>query len=104
MAWITTVINDFSLRFDGLYGRLYQGVFVYFSLLLAFICAGSVLWDPQILAEKIGGFNVINGPGLIWATCTCVIHGMSFKPHFWLWQCVFFPPLAWVMIFVFIFV
>ncbi|WP_028025172.1 cyd operon YbgE family protein [Enterovibrio calviensis] len=82
---------------DGLHDRLLQRVLMLFSLVLAVTCAGLVIWDPQSFADKIGGFNLSNSPALIWATCTGFIHGMGFKPRFWLWQLVFFPPFAWIV-------
>ncbi|MGF1769340.1 cyd operon protein YbgE [Enterovibrio makurazakiensis] len=82
---------------DGLHDRLLQRVLMLFSLVLAVTCAGLVIWDPQSFADKIGGFNLTNAPALIWATCTGFIHGMGFKPRFWLWQLVFFPPFAWIV-------
>ncbi|MDD1795353.1 cyd operon protein YbgE [Enterovibrio sp. ZSDZ42] len=82
---------------DGLHDRLLQRVLMLFSLVLAVTCAGLVIWDPQSFADKIGGFTLTNAPALIWATCTGFIHGMGFKPRFWLWQLVFFPPFAWIV-------
>lgn len=89
--------NKFTRMLDGLHDRLHIRVLMMLSLLLALTCGGLVMWDPQTFAAKQGGFNIVNGPALIWATCTGIIHGMAFKPRFWLWQLVFFPPLAWLV-------
>ncbi len=89
--------NKFTTMLDGLHDRLHIRVLMLLSLAMALTCGGLVMWDPQTFADKIGGFTVANGPALIWATCTGMIHGMAFKPRFWLWQLVFFPPFAWVV-------
>lgn len=91
------MINKFPMVLDGLYDRLHQRGLMLFSLVLAVVCAGGVIWDPVDFSSKIGGFNAVNGPALIWATCAGFIHGMAFKPYYWLWQVVFFPPLAWLV-------
>ena len=89
--------TKFTTMLDGIYDRLHKRVLMLFSLVLALTCAGLVIWDPQSFADKIGGFHAANAPALIWATCTGFIHGMGFKPRFWLWQIVFFPALAWLV-------
>lgn len=90
----------FARMLDGFHDRLHQSVLIAFSMILALVCAVGVIWDPVIISEKIGGFTVLSGIALIWATCTGFIHGIGFKPHFWLWQIVFFPPLAWLIMLV----
>ncbi|MGF1707532.1 cyd operon protein YbgE [Enterovibrio baiacu] len=89
--------NKFTTMLDGLHDRLHKRVLMIMSLVLALTCAGLVIWDPQTFADRIGGFSVANAPALIWATCTGIIHGMAFKPRFWFWQLVFFPPFAWAV-------
>lgn len=89
--------TKFGTMLDGLYDRLHIRVLTLLSLALALTCGGLVMWDPQSFADRIGGFSVANGPALVWATCTGMIHGMGFKPRFWLWQLVFFPPFAWLV-------
>lgn len=91
------VSNKFTQSLDGLYDRLHIRVAILISLILALSCGALVIWDPSIFAQKLGGFNIVNGLALIWATCAGLIHGLSFKPHFWLWQLFFFPPLAWLI-------
>lgn len=55
------------------------------------------MWNPHTFADSIGGFNVVIGPAIIWATCTGIIHGIGFQPRAWYWQCFFFPVLAWLV-------
>ncbi|MDD1782521.1 cyd operon protein YbgE [Enterovibrio sp. ZSDZ35] len=89
--------NKLIALLDGLHDRLHKRVLMLLSLVLALVCGGLVMWDPQAFAAKLGGFTVANGLPLIWATCTGLIHGMAFKPRRWFWQLVFFPPFSWVI-------
>lgn len=84
------------LKLGGLYGRLYRSYLCFFSLLLAIICFGFVMWEPQQLGQNIGGFTKVTGPLMIWSICCGFIHGLGFKPKALIWRISFFPPLAWI--------
>ena len=61
------------------------------SLVLGFMNAGLVLWNPEAYHQAIGGFNVFIAPALIWAICSSVIYGIGFKPRSWYLQVLFSP-------------
>ncbi len=41
-----------------------------------------VMWEPHKYADRIGGFNEVVGPLLIWAVCSSMIYGVGFKQDF----------------------
>ncbi len=61
------------------------------SLILGFMHAGLVMWNPEAYHEAIGGFNAIISPALIWALCSSMVFGVGFKPRNWYWQVLFSP-------------
>ncbi|PMH46196.1 cyd operon protein YbgE [Vibrio sp. 10N.286.49.B3] len=61
------------------------------ALLLGFMHVGLVMWDPEVYATSIGGFNIIIGPLFIWALCSSMVYGIGFKPINWYWQLLFSP-------------
>ncbi|MBJ6885607.1 cyd operon protein YbgE [Vibrio cholerae] len=64
------------------------------SLLLGFYNAAMVMWDPNSYADRIGGFNAVIAPLMIWAICASMVFGVGFRPRHWVWQIVFSPYLS----------
>lgn len=64
------------------------------SLILALAFAGAIFWDPTRFAAATGVFSVWQGFLMIWAVCAGVIHGVGFRPRRVLWQGIFCPMLA----------
>lgn len=64
------------------------------SLLIALVLAGFMFWDPTRFAAKTSTLAVWHGFVLMWAVCAGVIHGVGFRPRAVLWQGVFCPLLA----------
>lgn len=64
------------------------------SLGLGFYHTTMVMWDPSSYAARIGGFNALLAPLMIWAICASMIFGIGFKPRYWLWQVVFSPYIS----------
>lgn len=64
------------------------------SLVLGFYHVAMVMWDPTSYAEKIGGFNALIAPLMIWAMCSSMIFGLGFKPRHWIWQLLFSPYIS----------
>ncbi|MDA0147230.1 cyd operon protein YbgE [Vibrio sp. LaRot3] len=61
------------------------------SLILGFFHVAMVMWDPEAYSFAIGGFNSVISPLMIWAICSSMVYGLSFKPHSWYWQILFSP-------------
>lgn len=64
------------------------------SLIMALLLAGCMFWDPSRFAAKTSALSVWQGFALMWAVCAGVIHGVGFRPKAELWQGVFCPLLA----------
>ncbi len=64
------------------------------SLIMALLLAGCMFWDPSRFAAKTSGLSVWHGFVLMWAVCAGVIHGVGFRPKAVLWQGIFSPLLA----------
>jgi cyd operon protein YbgE len=64
------------------------------SLILGFMHVSLVMWDPEMYAASIGGFNALIGPMLIWAVCSSMVYGIGFKPRSWMWQLLFSPYIS----------
>ncbi|MDW6003722.1 cyd operon protein YbgE [Vibrio mangrovi] len=61
---------------------------------VAFYHVALLMWNPQVYAETIGGFNFVIVVLLIWAICSSMIFGIGFKPRRWFWQIIFTPYLS----------
>ena len=61
------------------------------SLVLGFYHVAMVMWNPELYAASIGGFNGLISPMLIWAVCSSMVFGLGFKPRNWYWQLLFSP-------------
>ncbi|MTH44970.1 cyd operon protein YbgE [Intestinirhabdus alba] len=64
------------------------------SLVMALLLAGCMFWDPARFAARSSGLEIWHGLLLMWAVCAGVIHGVGFRPHTALWQGIFSPLLA----------
>lgn len=84
-------MSKLAQRVAKLHQPVERALFRALSLLLAFLHAGLVLWEPTQYAAAIGGFNALIGPLLIWAVCSGVIFGIGFTPYSWIWRLLFTP-------------
>ena len=86
----------------GIIHRIYQltdkGPLRVLSLILALLVAGCVLWDPTRFAVDPRTYAVWWGLALIWSVCAGVIHGSGLRLQKTLWQGVFNPLLAWIIL------
>ena len=64
------------------------------SLLMALVLAGCIFWDPSRFAAKTSSLEIWHGFLIMWAVCAGVIHGGGFRPKSLLWQGLFCPLLA----------
>ncbi|KMK43915.1 cyd operon protein YbgE [Pluralibacter gergoviae] len=64
------------------------------SLLMALVLAGCIFWDPSRFAAKTSSLEIWHGFLIMWAVCAGVIHGVGFRPKSLLWQGLFCPLLA----------
>jgi len=64
------------------------------SLIMALVLAGCMFWDPTRFAARTSELAIWHGLILMWAVCAGVIHGVGFRPRAVLWQGVFCPLVA----------
>lgn len=64
------------------------------SLIMAFALAGCIFWDPSRFAAKTSDLAIWHGFLLMWAVCAGMIHGVGFRPRKILWQGLFCPLIA----------
>lgn len=64
------------------------------SLALALVLAGCIFWNPAQFAAKTSDFEIWQGFLLMWGVCAGVIHGVGFYPRKVLWQGLFCPLIA----------
>lgn len=64
------------------------------SLMMALILAGCMFWDPARFAAKTSELAIWHGFLMMWAVCAGVIHGVGFRPRKIIWQGVFSPLIA----------
>lgn len=64
------------------------------SLLLALLLAGCIFWEPARFAAKTSNLAIWQGFVVMWAVCAGVIHGVGFRPRTELWQGIFCPLIA----------
>uniref|UniRef100_UPI003F5817D4 cyd operon protein YbgE n=1 Tax=Vibrio cholerae TaxID=666 RepID=UPI003F5817D4 len=64
------------------------------SLRSGFYNAAMVMWIRIVTQIRIGGFNVVIAPLMIWAICASMVFGVGFRPRHWVWQIVFSPYLS----------
>lgn len=79
------------LLIDKIQAMTNKGPFRVLSLLLALIMAGHVFWDPTRFAAQTSPLAPWQGVMLVWAVCTCLIHGVGFQPRYLLWRLLFIP-------------
>ncbi|WP_194435427.1 cyd operon protein YbgE [Vibrio fluminensis] len=77
-----------------LHAPLDKTLFRVLSLVLGFFHVAMLMWDPHAYSEAIGGFNAVISPLLIWAVCSSMVFGLSFKPRNWYWQLLFSPYIS----------
>ena len=70
------------------------------SVVLALLLAGCMVWDPSRFAAKTSELEIWHGLLLMWAVCAGVIHGVGFRPQKVLWQGIFCPLLADIVLIV----
>ena len=83
---------------NRLYNLTDKGPLRVLSLVAALLVAGGVIWDPTRFALSSRSLSLWGGIALIWAVCAGVIHGTGFRPRRALWQGIFNPVLAWVIL------
>lgn len=81
-----------------LHAPMDKGLLRALSFLLGLFHIAMVMWEPHQYADRIGGFNEVVGPLLIWAVCSSMVYGVGFKPRFWLWQILFSPYISFVIL------
>ncbi|YCI80576.1 cyd operon protein YbgE [Enterobacteriaceae bacterium] len=64
------------------------------SLVMALVLAGCMFWDPSRFAAKTSELEIWQGFLLMWAVCAGVIHGVGFRPRVVVWQGIFCPLIA----------
>ncbi|HEI0450376.1 TPA: cyd operon protein YbgE [Escherichia coli] len=70
------------------------------SFVIALLLAGCMFWDPSRFAAKTSELEIWHGLLLMWAVCAGVIHGVGFRPRKVLWQGIFCPLLADIVLIV----
>ena len=70
------------------------------SFVMALLLAGCMFWDPSRFAAKTSELEIWHGLLLMWAVCAGVIHGVGFRPQKVLWQGIFCPLLADIVLIV----
>ena len=88
---------------DGIIAKLYAVMdkrpLRALSLIMALVLAGCIFWDPSKFAAKTSELHIWQGFLLMWAVCAGVIHGVGFRPRSIIWQGVFCPLIALVVLF-----
>ena len=88
---------------DGIIAKLYAVMdkrpLRALSLIMALVLAGCIFWDPSKFAAKTSELEIWQGFLLMWAVCAGVIHGVGFRPRSIIWQGVFCPLIALVVLF-----
>ena len=84
-------MSNLAAQVAKLHALLDKALFRVLSLILGFYHVALVMWDPEVYSESIGGFNAIISPLMIWAICSSMVFGLSFKPRNWYWQVLFSP-------------
>jgi len=74
-----------------LYQFMDKGLLRALSLVAALLLAGCMIWDPTQFAASSSKLAIWQGLLLMWAVCSGVIHGVGFRPHRLLWQGIFSP-------------
>ncbi|MCL9782677.1 cyd operon protein YbgE [Vibrio sp. S4M6] len=87
-------MSKLAEQLEKVHAPLDKGLLRLLSLVLGIFHVAMVMWEPHQYANKIGGFDEVVGPLLIWAVCSSMIYGVGFKPRFWLWQIVFSPYIS----------
>ncbi|WP_435929563.1 cyd operon protein YbgE [Dryocola sp. BD613] len=64
------------------------------SFIMALALAGCIFWDPTRFAAKTSELEIWHGFLLMWAVCAGMIHGVGFRPKKTLWQGIFSPLVA----------
>lgn len=80
-----------ALLIDKIQAMTNKGLLRALSLLLALIIAGHIFWDPTRFAAQTSSLGIWQGVMLVWAVCTCLIHGVGFQPRYLLWRWLFIP-------------
>ncbi|MCW8994601.1 MAG: cyd operon YbgE family protein [Psychromonas sp.] len=73
-----------------------------FSLLLALALSGLLLINPRHIADNTAQLNHGYLSVLMLALSAVFIHGIGFKPIFWLWKIVFSPYWSWPVLVTFV--
>ncbi|EGU36519.1 cyd operon protein YbgE [Vibrio sp. N418] len=84
-------MSDLTEKVAKIHAPLDKTLLRVLSLVLGFFHVAMVMWDPHAYSEAIGGFNAVISPLMIWAICSSMVFGLSFKPHNWYWQILFSP-------------
>ncbi|AIR04218.1 MULTISPECIES: cyd operon protein YbgE [Cedecea] len=64
------------------------------SLVMALVLAGCIFWDPSRFAAKTSELEIWHGFLLMWGVCAGIVHGVGFRPTKVLWQGIFCPLIA----------
>ncbi|RQW63291.1 cyd operon protein YbgE [Vibrio viridaestus] len=73
----------------------------YFRLLLigmGMYHVGLLMWEPNVYADTIGGFNLAKVWFLIWGMCSSMIFGVGFKPRMTLFKIIFSPYISFIIL------
>lgn len=73
----------------------------YFRLLLVGLGlyhVGTLMWDPTVYAQNIGGFNFFKVWLLILGMCSSMIFGVGFKPRLTVFKVLFSPYISFVLL------
>lgn len=81
-----------------LYAIMDKGPLRALSLVLALVLAGCVFWQPRVFAANTGTLQIWQSLLLVWAVSAGVVYGVGFKPNHVLWQTVFSPLPAMLIL------
>ncbi|MDG3087716.1 cyd operon protein YbgE [Vibrio hannami] len=87
-------MSNLATKVAEIHRPVERALFRALSILMVFMHAGLVLWEPTQYAQAIGGFNTVISPLMIWAICTGVIFGVGFTPINWYWRVLFSPYIS----------
>jgi len=74
----------------------------FFSMALALLLSGLLLVNPTHIAQSSAQLEHGYLTLLMVALSGAFVHGIGFKPIFWLWKIVFSPYLSWAILLTFI--
>lgn len=74
------------------------GVTRFISMILALTLSGLLLINPNHIADSTAQLDHGYLTLLMFALSGAFVHGIGFKPRFWLWKLLFSPYFSWTVL------